>query len=96
MPKDSSITHTDQALTPIADGEYPAPLSFDPEEYEQDLQDCDFTPEQQAAVLKALWQIMGAFVDMGFGVDSLQFALPKIFEKLAEDSRDMLEQKDNT
>ena len=48
------------------------PPECDVEEYRGDLQTFDLTPEEETELIKSLWMIMAAFVDMGFGVDSIQ------------------------
>ncbi len=48
------------------------PPKCDIEKYREHVQEFDLTPEEEAELLKSLWLIMAAFVDMGFGVDSIQ------------------------
>lgn len=48
------------------------PPQCDPEKYREHVKDFDLTEEEQTELLKTLWSIMAAFVDMGFGVDSIQ------------------------
>lgn len=42
------------------------------EKYREHVQGFDLTAEEEAELLKNLWLIMAAFVDLGFGVDSIQ------------------------
>ncbi|MEW8072638.1 MAG: hypothetical protein AB2826_19655 [Candidatus Thiodiazotropha sp.] len=49
-----------------------APPQCDLEKYREHVKDFDLSEEEQAELLKTLWSIMAAFVDMGFGVDSIQ------------------------
>lgn len=62
----------------------PAPVSepsaFNAEEYLPDLAEFDLTEEQANELLVALWEIMKAFVDLGFGVDSIHEFLPALGE----------------
>jgi hypothetical protein len=51
---------------------------FDPEKYRSFLEDTELSHEQQSEYLKVLWSIMTAFVELGFGVDSVQQALPAL------------------
>ena len=51
-------------------------LSLDTDKYKDYLEDFDLSKEQEAELLQILWSIMTAFVDVGFGVDSIQL-LPK-------------------
>lgn len=48
------------------------PPKCDIEKYRKHVQEFDLTPEEESELLKSLWLIMAAFVDMGFGVDSIQ------------------------
>lgn len=48
---------------------------FDIEKYRQDLEDFDLTDEQTRELLRTLWSIMTTFVELGFGVDSVQYLL---------------------
>lgn len=48
------------------------PPRCDVEKYRKHLETLDLTPDEEAALLHDLWHIMAAFVDMGFGVDSMQ------------------------
>jgi hypothetical protein len=48
---------------------------FDIEKYRQDLEDFDLTDEQTRELLRTLWSIMTNFVELGFGVDSVQYLL---------------------
>jgi hypothetical protein len=48
------------------------PLQLDPEEYRECLKDFDLTEAQQNELLEVLWNIMRTFVEIGFGLDSVQ------------------------
>ena len=48
---------------------------FDAEKYRQDLEGFDISDEQANELLQTLWSIMSAFVELGFGVDSVQYLL---------------------
>jgi len=52
------------------------PLACDTEKYREHIEEFELSDEEQSELLKTLWTIMAAFVDLGFGVDSIQF-LPK-------------------
>jgi len=45
--------------------------SFDAEKYIRYFDDCELSDGQKIDFLKVLWDIMSAFVDLGFGVDSV-------------------------
>lgn len=53
----------------------PMVLSIDYEKYEHYLEDTDLTDEQKQEFMKALWNIIVNFVDLGFGVHPVQQAL---------------------
>jgi hypothetical protein len=57
---------------------YTSTPPFDPEKYRSFLEDTELSHEQQTEYLKVLWSIMTAFVELGFGVDSVQQALPAL------------------
>lgn len=48
------------------------PLKCDIEKYREHIESFDLSREEEAELLKNLWLIMAAFVDIGFGVDSIQ------------------------
>ena len=54
---------------------YTSTPPFDPEKYRTYLEDTELSEEQQVEYLKVLWSIMITFVDLGFGVDSVQQVL---------------------
>jgi hypothetical protein len=55
---------------------YPAPRALDFEKYLPYLDEFDISKEQKIELLKTLWNMMGTFVDIGWGVDSAQNASP--------------------
>ena len=72
------------------------PLKFAAEEYRHHLSDLDLSEDQKDELLKTLWHIMSTFVDIGWGVDTVQMFLPELFEEssqssLADDSQDALD-----
>lgn len=52
----------------------------DLQKYREYVEDFDLSEEEQTELLKTLWMIMAAFVDLGFGVDSIQL-LPSSGQK---------------
>ena len=68
-------------------------LEFDPDEHRDDISEYYPTKEQQDEVLRILWDIMKTFVDLGWGVESVQMAFPELFENAGADSGKLLEQK---
>ncbi|MBI1340829.1 hypothetical protein GC169_11580 [bacterium] len=55
----------------------PAPV-FNVEDYREDIAELGIPDEQAAEFLRTLWDIMRAFVELGWGVDSIHFALPEL------------------
>jgi hypothetical protein len=47
-------------------------LQFDPEKYRKYLPETDWSEKVQDEWLSTLWDMMSAFVDLGFGTDSVQ------------------------
>lgn len=57
----------------------PAPLALDPDKYREQLAEFALTREQENELLATLWQIMRTFVEIGFGLDSVQlFSAPMV------------------
>jgi hypothetical protein len=54
-----------------------APLSFDPRDYMRYVRDQNLTEAQAVELLGAIWSIVVAFVDLGFGISPLQQAMDK-------------------
>lgn len=52
--------------------------------YRAYLDDTDLSEEQKLELLQTLWSILSAFVDQGFGVDSVLLAQPQHREGTAE------------
>ena len=67
-----------------------APLKFDPDEHRHHLSDETLTIEQQNEILQALWHIMSIFVDIGWGVDTVQIFLPELLENNGPDSEKLV------
>ena len=77
------MTDTTLLDTPLSqDAQRPAVPKFDPAKYAPHTEDFDMTEAQQEEYLRTLWSIMAAFVDLGFGVDSVQRVLP-VFQESA-------------
>lgn len=52
----------------------------DLQKYYEYVEDFDLSEEERIELLKTIWMIMAAFVDLGFGVDSIQL-LPSSDQK---------------
>jgi hypothetical protein len=64
----------------------PGPLSFDPEKYRTYLAETGWSEKVQDEWLETLWNMMGTFVDLAWGTDSVQTVLktetPSSLERL--------------
>ena len=73
-------------------------FAFNPDEYREYLDEYDMTEEEQNAFLAELWKTMSAFVDLAWGVDSVQLISPVItdamHEKAGQDSGKTVDSKD--
>ena len=65
-------------------------LTIDVEKYQAYLDGSDLTPAQKEDFLRALWSIITAFVDLGFGVHPVQQACGQL-----ENSLDLSAQADS-
>jgi len=54
------------------------PLTFNPDEFAQFVVDQNLSDEQATALLATIWEIMVAFVDLGFGVSTTQSAVGRL------------------
>ncbi len=48
-------------------------LPLDVKKYQHHTEVFDLTEEQRIELLQTIWSIMAAFVDLGFGVDAVQY-----------------------
>ena len=71
------------------------PSAFDAEEYLPYVSEFDLTEEQASELLATLWEIMKAFVDLGFGVDSIHEFLPALKDVSQEIESGTVESKSN-
>ena len=68
------------------------PLALDPDKYRDYLDDFDLDEAQQNELLEVIWNVMRSFVEMGFGLDSVQMLLPAIAEKAGMKTNDSVKQ----
>lgn len=61
-------------------------VAIDVERYQAYLDDPNLSPEHRKEILEALWAIMTAFVQLGFGVHPAQQACGKLGLELEETS----------
>ncbi len=67
----------------------PGTLPFDAARYLEYTDEFDMTEAQKVEFLRTLWDIMSAFVDLGFGVDSVMTIL---CQKASENGADTLQE----
>lgn len=84
----SAIEHDDIQSLPYM------PLKLNPEDYLPDLEDFDISEQQKHEMLQALWHIMSTMVDLGFGVDTVQYLLPELFENSSRDSGKLIKRNE--
>jgi hypothetical protein len=58
------------------------------------VKDEDLSDEQARAMLEAIWSVVVAFVDVGFGLHPLQQVPDKLLQSLTPDSRRVVSCKD--
>lgn len=61
-------------------------------EYREFLDEYELSEEQKHELLQTLWWIMVSFVDVGFGIDSVQRCLPALEEISLANGENALEQ----
>jgi hypothetical protein len=66
---------------------------LDVSRYSEYVKDFELDEEQQTELLQTLWWIMATFVDLGFGVDSVQRCLPALAEMSSETAEDEVKSK---
>ena len=69
------------------------PSGFDPAEYLPDMEEFDLSEDEATELLATLWEIMKAFVDLGFGVDSIHRIFPELNRVSGELEADQVESK---
>lgn len=80
-------TQTGENTTP-----YVATQDFDYRDYLHFIDD-DVSEEQKQEFIVTLWQIVGQFTDMGFGIEATQRALASIFEPNAAQAQSQTEKE---
>lgn len=63
---------------------YPGMLALDVEKYRRYVANFEITEAQKIEYLHTLWNIMSAFVDLGWSVDSIPEFLPALHESSGE------------
>lgn len=80
---DLHLSPTDQTSIALPEVTSAQPLRFDADKYLRYVDDVDLPEDQKRELLEALWNILAALVDIGFGVDSVQQILPALFSSSA-------------
>ena len=93
MPKDSV---NPQYSLEEQEATRPPPLKLEHADYYNELDESAYTLEEKNAMLEALWSFMCTLVNLGWGVESIQYFLPELFEKAGASPEEVVEQKDNT
>ena len=60
--------------------------------YREHLSEFELTEDQQNDMMLVVWNMMNIFVDIGWGVDTVQMFLPELFGKASPDSGKLLKQ----
>ena len=63
---------------------------FNIDKYRPYIAELEMDETAKDELLRALWQIMCAFVDLGWGVNSIHFALPELAEITSDTEEDEL------
>lgn len=91
-PTTSIEYRTPEATAPSS----PAPV-FDPARYRPMLSDLTEEKDEDAeALLHTLWNIMRTFVELGWGVDSVQRFLPELKQDFSQSGGDLVQCEDRT
>ena len=64
-------------------------MKCNPDDYRDDIASFNMTKEQEDELLLTLWEIMRMFVEMGYGVNSINSVFPTIFESADQDSENL-------
>lgn len=56
-------------------------MKLNPDDYRSDIASLNLTHEQENELLKSLWEIMRMFVELGYGVNSINNIFPELFDK---------------
>lgn len=72
-----------------------APLALDPKKYRAYLDQFELSEEQQNELLETLWRICKTFVEIGFGLDSVQNIFSLNLANALQDEENKLDRKDH-
>ena len=71
-------------------------MTLDPERYRHHLEEFEMTPEQDNELPRTLWNITMAFVDLGWGVDSIHNIFAQMVDKSLNSAENHVESKDKS
>lgn len=72
---------------------YPGALALNVQKYLPYLDEFEMSEEKKVEFLQTLWSIMTAFVDLGWGVDSIQNFIPAMKEISSEAESNEVEKR---
>lgn len=72
-----------------------APLKCDPEKYRKYLDAFELSQEEQDELLGVVWKICRTFVEIGFGLDSVQNIFSLNLENALQDTSGAVDKKDH-
>lgn len=64
---------------------YPSLPPFEPRKYLSYLDEFNISEKEKTELLKNLWFIMATFAQIGYGVDSVQYAIPALAQFVSEE-----------
>lgn len=67
---------------------------FDPDEFREYVEHYDLTEEQENELLETLWNILRTFVELGFGLNSVQTIFTENLENALRAESDSVKEKD--
>lgn len=80
--KDGENYNQDEKMDAAFNGAAKPRLEIDIDKYQSYLDGSDLTPAQKEDFLRALWSVVVAFVDLGFGVHPVQQACGQVDNSL--------------
>lgn len=89
---------SDDHLTPdggLPPKDWPQPPQLDCDTYRHELRDLGLSTEEENQVLAALWHIVCALVDLGFGMDAASMVIPAMIHNPIESDENELESANN-
>ena len=79
----------------VGKGTEPDRITLDPDLYRDALSDLSLSEDQETALLQALWEIMYIFVEIGWGIDSVQQMIPRLLSENVLDTSETIAHDQN-